>query len=232
MTATTSSTSCSGVFGFRSSSVQSKLRSSSSSSHGSSPPGCGKLDGMAMWFVNGVASAFFASLERCSCIRIATTEDDGEENDVPLIQNDGNVRHDRLISGSKIRRTGKGKKREGDRFIGLVVEPALHCFNGSLITQSKLPPVFMNMMVQSKLRSSSSSPPGCGKLDGGMATWFINGVASAFFASMERCSCIHIETTEDDGEENDEPLIHNDRSVSHDRVLISDSSKIRRTGKD
>ncbi|KAK3231198.1 hypothetical protein Dsin_003079 [Dipteronia sinensis] len=108
MTATTSSTSCSGLFGFRSSSVQSKLRSSSSS-----PPGCGKLDGMAMWFINGVASAFFASLERCSCIRIATTEDDGEENDVPLIQNDGNVRHDRLISGSKIRRRGKGKKREG-----------------------------------------------------------------------------------------------------------------------
>ncbi|KAK3231197.1 hypothetical protein Dsin_003078 [Dipteronia sinensis] len=90
----------------------------------------------------------------------------------------------------------------------------------------------MNMMVQSKLRSSSSSPPpGCGKLDGGMAMWFINGVTSAFFTSMERCSCIRIETTEDDGEENDVPLIHNDGNVRHDHRLISGSSKIRRTEK-
>ncbi|KAH7567553.1 hypothetical protein JRO89_XS07G0091800 [Xanthoceras sorbifolium] len=112
--AATTSTSGSGLFSFRSTPVESKLRSSSS--HGSSS-GCGKLDGMAMWFINGVASAFFASLERCSCIRIATTEDDGEENDVPLIQNDGNVRHvdggTTSSSSTSKRRTGKGKKREG-----------------------------------------------------------------------------------------------------------------------
>lgn len=110
MSATTSS-SCSGLLSFRSNSVESKIQASSS--HGS-PPACGKLDGVAMWFVNGVATAFFASLERCSCIRIAT-EDDGEDNDVPLIHNDGNVRHDGGIgtagSTSK-RRTGKGKNKE------------------------------------------------------------------------------------------------------------------------
>nr|GMD80778.1 hypothetical protein TorRG33x02_000250 [Ipomoea batatas]GME00278.1 hypothetical protein TorRG33x02_000250 [Ipomoea batatas]GME09313.1 hypothetical protein TorRG33x02_000250 [Ipomoea batatas] len=70
---------------------------------------CGKVDGgVAMWLLNGVTTAFFASLERCSCIRIATHEDDAgdDANDLPLIQNDGNFRrHD----GGR-RRSGKGKK--------------------------------------------------------------------------------------------------------------------------
>ncbi|GMI89673.1 hypothetical protein HRI_002636600 [Hibiscus trionum] len=99
MAATTSTTnSCSGFFSLRSNNDEPKVVRSSSSSHGSSAAaGCGKLDGVAMWFINGVATAFFASLQRCSCIRIATVEeDDGEEaNDVPLIHSDGNyVRHD------------------------------------------------------------------------------------------------------------------------------------------
>ncbi|KAJ4701584.1 Mixed-linked glucan synthase [Melia azedarach] len=110
--AATTSTSCSGLFGFRSSSVDPKIRASSS--QGS--PGCGKLDGVAMWFINGVASAFFASLERCSCIRIAT-EDDGEDNDVPLIHNDGNVRHDGGSSTCGRRRTGKGKSKGDAIFV-------------------------------------------------------------------------------------------------------------------
>ncbi|KAL5706682.1 hypothetical protein ACHQM5_024816 [Ranunculus cassubicifolius] len=72
-------------------------------SHGS--PGCSKLDGVAMWLINGVTNAFFASLERCSCINIATYGDSDDANDMPLISNDDNLRN-----GSK-RRTGKGKKK-------------------------------------------------------------------------------------------------------------------------
>ncbi|KAK7383244.1 hypothetical protein VNO78_28918 [Psophocarpus tetragonolobus] len=55
--------------------------------------GCGKPDGVAMWFINGVTAAFFASLEHC-CIRIATHEDvDDANDDVPLILNHANLRH-------------------------------------------------------------------------------------------------------------------------------------------
>ncbi|KAA8538276.1 hypothetical protein F0562_027901 [Nyssa sinensis] len=108
MAATTSS-SCTTFFNPRPNSVEPGVRSSSS--HGSSPAGCGsgKLDGFAMWLINGVASAFFASLERCSCIRIATEDDGDDANDLPLIFNDGNFRHDGSSTGSR-RRTGKGKK--------------------------------------------------------------------------------------------------------------------------
>ncbi|XVF64214.1 hypothetical protein PTKIN_Ptkin09bG0150200 [Pterospermum kingtungense] len=105
----TSSSSCSGFFNLRSSNVEPRVVRA----QGSPAGGCGKLDGVAMWFINGVANAFFASLERCSCIRIAT-EDDGEEaNDVPLIHSDGNVRHE--AGTTSRRRTGKGKKGGGGR---------------------------------------------------------------------------------------------------------------------
>ncbi|KAL8490189.1 hypothetical protein ACS0TY_025922 [Phlomoides rotata] len=71
------------------------------------PSGCAKLDGVAMWLINGLTGVFFASLERCSCIRISTTGDDlGEDaNNLPLIFNDGNY-------NGRIRRRkmGKGKK--------------------------------------------------------------------------------------------------------------------------
>ncbi|KDP41591.1 hypothetical protein JCGZ_15998 [Jatropha curcas] len=106
MAVTTSTTaSCTGLFNFRSNSDEDRVRTSSS--HGSA--GCGKLDGVAMWFINGVASAFFASLERCSCIRIATVDDGDEANDAPLILNDGNTRHEGGTTSR--RRTGKGKKQ-------------------------------------------------------------------------------------------------------------------------
>ncbi|XVE55723.1 hypothetical protein DITRI_Ditri03aG0181100 [Diplodiscus trichospermus] len=115
MAATTSSTSsCSGFFNLRSNNVEPRMvrPSSSSSTHGSPAGGCGKVDGVAMWFINGVTAAFFASLERCSCIRIAT-EDDGEEaNDLPLIHSDGNVRHEAGTT-SRRRTAGKGKKGGG-----------------------------------------------------------------------------------------------------------------------
>ncbi|KAF3447466.1 hypothetical protein FNV43_RR12652 [Rhamnella rubrinervis] len=75
--------------------------------------GCGKLDGVAMWLINSVTTAFFASLERCSCIRIATVDDGDDANDLPLIFNDGNLRHDGGGSSSRRRTTGKGKKGGG-----------------------------------------------------------------------------------------------------------------------
>lgn len=41
----------------------------------------GTLEGYAMWVATGVASAFFASLERCACIHLHTAEDDGDEEE-------------------------------------------------------------------------------------------------------------------------------------------------------
>ncbi|KAJ8762596.1 hypothetical protein K2173_008035 [Erythroxylum novogranatense] len=105
MAATTSSSSCTSIFGFRSNGVDPRGRTPSS--HGSSSPGCTKLDGVAMWFINGVASAFFASLDRCSCVRIATVDDAEEANDTPLILYDGNARYQAATNISR-RRKGKG----------------------------------------------------------------------------------------------------------------------------
>ncbi|KAK8642652.1 hypothetical protein V6N13_011989 [Hibiscus sabdariffa] len=115
MAATTTSsttTNCSGFFNLRSNEVDAKVVKPSSSAAGEPPPSaCGKLDGVAIWFVNGVATAFFASLERCSCIGIATEDDSEEANDVPLIHSDGNMMHD--VGTSSRRRARKGKKKEG-----------------------------------------------------------------------------------------------------------------------
>lgn len=106
MASTTTSTSCASFFNLSPNSVEPMAQSSSN--HGS--PGCGKLDGMAMWLVNGVTSAFFASLDRCSCIRISTHEDDREDaGDLPLIFSDGNFQHDgSTTAGGSRRRKGKG----------------------------------------------------------------------------------------------------------------------------
>ncbi|KAJ0112190.1 hypothetical protein Patl1_00634 [Pistacia atlantica] len=48
---------------------------------------CDKLDRMATWVGTNVATAFFASLERCSCINLSTTdlEDEEEAKDRPLM---------------------------------------------------------------------------------------------------------------------------------------------------
>lgn len=100
MEATSTSSSCSnGFFSLRSTnSGESRVR------------GCGKSDGVAMWFINGVTTAFFASLERC-CIRIATEEDVEDGNDdVPLILNDGNLRHRTVDTTTRQRKKVKGKK--------------------------------------------------------------------------------------------------------------------------
>ncbi|XP_044955760.1 uncharacterized protein LOC123406329 [Hordeum vulgare subsp. vulgare] len=48
-------------------------------------------------------------------------------------------------------------------------------------------------------------------MDQGWASWFGAGVTSAFFASLERCSCINLSTDDDDDdheeEANDRPLM-------------------------
>ncbi|KAJ9681130.1 hypothetical protein PVL29_020156 [Vitis rotundifolia] len=49
---------------------------------------CERLDRMANWVGTSVASAFFASLERCSCINLSTNdmdEDEEEAKDRPLM---------------------------------------------------------------------------------------------------------------------------------------------------
>ncbi|TKY57915.1 hypothetical protein E2542_SST14969 [Spatholobus suberectus] len=99
MAATSTSSSCSGFFTLRSTdSGESRVR------------GCGKPDGVAMWFINGVTTAFFASLEHC-CIRIATEEDvDDANDDMPLILNDGNLRRRDAAATTTRRRKVKGKK--------------------------------------------------------------------------------------------------------------------------
>lgn len=42
---------------------------------------CDKLDKMANRIGTSLASAFFASLERCSCITISTFHDDDDDDD-------------------------------------------------------------------------------------------------------------------------------------------------------
>ncbi|GAB4852394.1 hypothetical protein Ancab_016586 [Ancistrocladus abbreviatus] len=101
-TAAAATTSCAtGLWNFQSSSVEPQVPPSSNHV---SPPSSGKLDGVAMWLINGVATAFFASLEKCSCVRVTTVEDVDDMNELPLIYNDGN-------SSNGLRsRAGRGKK--------------------------------------------------------------------------------------------------------------------------
>ncbi|CAO2833910.1 unnamed protein product [Amaranthus hypochondriacus] len=100
--ATTTSTSCSFWNNFRPGGPT-KVRGPSS--------GCGKTDGLAMWLINGVTTAFFASLEKCSCVRVTTVEDPEDVNELPLIFNDGNTRDDEAKVSSNIRRRHvRGKK--------------------------------------------------------------------------------------------------------------------------
>ncbi|KAI4389500.1 hypothetical protein MLD38_001721 [Melastoma candidum] len=82
--------------------------------HGGSPAGCGRIDGVATWVINGVATAFFASLEHCSCIRIATVEGADDGNDLPLILNQGNYLSDRdggSVVTRDVRRRTTGRRR-------------------------------------------------------------------------------------------------------------------------
>ncbi|KAH7839526.1 hypothetical protein Vadar_005358 [Vaccinium darrowii] len=40
-----------------------------------------KIDGWASWLGMSVASAFFASLERCSCVNLTTADSDDENEE-------------------------------------------------------------------------------------------------------------------------------------------------------
>nr|XP_010942319.1 uncharacterized protein LOC105060349 [Elaeis guineensis] len=73
-------------------------------------PGRGRIDRMATWVGNGIATTFFTSLECCSCISITTDEDRNEAKDVPLIFNDGNSRSEGGELERGRRRRVKGKK--------------------------------------------------------------------------------------------------------------------------
>ncbi|KAI3931932.1 hypothetical protein MKW98_012342 [Papaver atlanticum] len=84
--------------------------------------------------------------------------------------------------------------------------------------------------VPSSSVRGSSSTTGCNKIDG-VAMWFINRVVAAFFGSLERCSCINIDTKEEDDngiDANDLPLIYNDgNSRRENRTTIVGSGKKR-----
>ncbi|KAI6695068.1 hypothetical protein NL676_022778 [Syzygium grande] len=58
-------------------------------------PACKKkLDGVAWWVVNGIATAFFTSLERCACIHIGTKDEPEDPSLLPLIGDRGMLQQD------------------------------------------------------------------------------------------------------------------------------------------
>uniref|UniRef100_A0ACD5X2U3 Uncharacterized protein n=1 Tax=Avena sativa TaxID=4498 RepID=A0ACD5X2U3_AVESA len=75
---------------------------------------CGRPLGRAAGLVGGgIAAAFFASLERCACVEVRTT-DDLPEAAAPLLQHDGAGAAGNRATGRKNRRApGKGRKGGG-----------------------------------------------------------------------------------------------------------------------
>ncbi|RVW62774.1 hypothetical protein CK203_058884 [Vitis vinifera] len=68
--------------------------------------------------------------------------------------------------------------------------------------------------------------PQAGDFLNGMATWVSTNMASAFFASLERCSCINLSTTDMDDDDNgeeakDRPLMLTNESPKSDVVNSS-----------
>lgn len=68
---------------------------------------CQRLEGVASWFGASVASAFFASLEHCSCINLSTSGDeaevdDEEAKDRPLMHTKLQVVHDTDTNSSQV----------------------------------------------------------------------------------------------------------------------------------
>ncbi|PKA65967.1 hypothetical protein AXF42_Ash010376 [Apostasia shenzhenica] len=65
---------------------------------------------VASWVGNGVAAAFFASLELFSCVNLTTVDDREEPKDLPLMEDDGNARN----GGKFVRRRRNSRKRRSD----------------------------------------------------------------------------------------------------------------------
>uniref|UniRef100_A0ACD5W958 Uncharacterized protein n=1 Tax=Avena sativa TaxID=4498 RepID=A0ACD5W958_AVESA len=76
--------------------------------------GCGRPLGRAAGLVGGgIAAAFFASLERCACVEVRTT-DDLPEAAAPQLKHDGAGAAGNRATGRKNRRApGKGRKGGG-----------------------------------------------------------------------------------------------------------------------
>lgn len=61
-----------------------------------------KFDVVVTWLLGGVTSAFFASLERCSCINVATEDDVGYDGSSPLIHSDvTDIRREEEVDDNK-----------------------------------------------------------------------------------------------------------------------------------
>ncbi|KAH0457553.1 hypothetical protein IEQ34_012868 [Dendrobium chrysotoxum] len=73
---------------------------------------CRMIDRVTSWVGNGVATVFFASLERCSCINIMTDDDYDDPTDLPLIDEKGNGH--RMVCRARRKKMSKS----GDRHHG------------------------------------------------------------------------------------------------------------------
>lgn len=70
----------------------------------SSNTSCTALTRVATWLLSGVSAAFFASLEQCSCVRVATKEVDTDGGGSPLVCNIG------LPESDVINTAGRGEE--------------------------------------------------------------------------------------------------------------------------
>ncbi|WOL10131.1 hypothetical protein Cni_G18885 [Canna indica] len=57
-----------------------------------------RLEGVASWVGMSVVSAFFASLESCSCINLSTAEEDSEEPEEPEETKDEPLMHTKPVN--------------------------------------------------------------------------------------------------------------------------------------
>uniref|UniRef100_A0A0E0KHD2 Uncharacterized protein n=1 Tax=Oryza punctata TaxID=4537 RepID=A0A0E0KHD2_ORYPU len=96
-------------------------RPPSSAAHAQQAGGsCGRpLDRVAGWVGGGIAAAFFASLERCSCVNVRThdeLDDEMRDSEAPLIMFDdgsGNAAAGAGAAGRRSRRSEKSKRGGG-----------------------------------------------------------------------------------------------------------------------
>ncbi|KAK4416357.1 hypothetical protein Salat_2461200 [Sesamum alatum] len=70
-----------------------------------------KFDAVAARLLNGVTAAFFASLERCSCINIATKDDVEDGGSLPLIRGGA------LLPAADVRFTGNRTAEEESHLV-------------------------------------------------------------------------------------------------------------------